>query len=33
VQTVDIALTLSKYLKIRPPSGATGMPLIEVLGR
>ena len=31
VQTVDIALTLSKYLKIKAPSGATGSPLMEVL--
>jgi predicted AlkP superfamily pyrophosphatase or phosphodiesterase len=31
VQTVDIALTLSKYLKIKAPSGATGAPLTEVL--
>ncbi|MCP4196978.1 MAG: alkaline phosphatase family protein [Proteobacteria bacterium] len=33
VQTVDIALTLSKYLKIKAPSGATGSPLAEVLDR
>ena len=33
VQTVDIALTLSKYLKIKAPSGATGNPLIEVLNQ
>jgi hypothetical protein len=32
VETVDIALTLSKYLRIKGPSGATGKPLIEVLG-
>ena len=31
VITVDIALTLSKYLKIKGPSGATGNPLTEVL--
>lgn len=31
VQTVDIALTLSKYLRIKAPSGATGSPLTEVL--
>ena len=31
VQTVDIALTLSKYMKIKAPSGATGDPLLEVL--
>jgi len=33
VQTVDIALTLSKYLKIKAPSGASGNPLTEVLDR
>ncbi|BBO74829.1 alkaline phosphatase family protein [Desulfosarcina widdelii] len=33
VQTVDIALTLSKYLRIKAPSGATGAPLIEVLSQ
>jgi predicted AlkP superfamily pyrophosphatase or phosphodiesterase len=33
VQTVDIALTLSKYLKIKAPSGATGSPLTEVLNQ
>lgn len=33
VQTVDIALTLSKYLKIKAPSGATGAPLSEVLSQ
>ncbi len=32
VQTVDIALTLSKYLNIKAPSGATGAVLSEVLG-
>lgn len=31
VQTVDIALTLSKYLNIKAPSGANGSPLTEVL--
>jgi len=31
VQTVDIALSLSKYLRIKAPSGATGAPLSEVL--
>jgi hypothetical protein len=30
---VDIALTLSKYLRIKAPSGATGAPLVEVLNR
>jgi len=33
VQTVDIALTLSMYLRIKAPSGATGAPLFEVLGQ
>jgi hypothetical protein len=33
VQTVDIALTLAKYLRIKAPSGATGAPLTEVLGQ
>jgi predicted AlkP superfamily pyrophosphatase or phosphodiesterase len=33
VQTVDIALTLSKYLRIKAPSGATGAPLTEVLSK
>jgi hypothetical protein len=32
IQTVDIALTLSKYLKIKGPSGATGKALPELLG-
>lgn len=31
VQTVDIALSLAKYLRIKAPSGATGSPLIELL--
>lgn len=31
VETVDIALTLSNYLKIKMPSGSSGRPLIEVL--
>jgi predicted AlkP superfamily pyrophosphatase or phosphodiesterase len=33
VQTVDIALTLAKYLRIKAPSGAAGTPLSEVLGQ
>ncbi len=33
VQTIDIALTLSKYLNIKAPSGASGKPLTEVLER
>jgi predicted AlkP superfamily pyrophosphatase or phosphodiesterase len=31
VETVDIALTLAKYMNIKAPSGATGAPLIDVL--
>jgi len=33
VQTVDIALTLARHLRIKAPSGATGAPLTEVLGQ
>jgi len=33
VQTVDVAVTLSAYLGIKPPSGAVGTPLLEVLGK
>jgi hypothetical protein len=32
VETVDVALTLSTYIRINAPSGATGAPLPEVLG-
>jgi predicted AlkP superfamily pyrophosphatase or phosphodiesterase len=31
VQTVDVAVTLSAYMGIKPPSGAVGLPLTEVL--
>ena len=31
VETVDVALTLSNYLKIKVPSGSSGRPLVEVL--
>lgn len=31
VQTVDIAVTLSTYMDIKPPSGSVGIPLTEVL--
>lgn len=31
VETVDLALTLSNYLKIKIPSGSSGKPLLEVL--
>ena len=33
VQTVDIAVTLSTYMDIKPPSGSVGIPLTEVLGK
>ena len=31
VQTVDVAVTLSTFLGIKPPSGSAGIPLKEVL--
>jgi len=31
VETVDVALTLSNYLKIKIPSAASGQPLVEIL--
>ena len=31
VETVDVALTLSNYLKIKIPSASSGQPLLEVL--
>ena len=31
VQTIDVAPTLSAFLDIKMPSGATGIPLVEVL--
>jgi predicted AlkP superfamily pyrophosphatase or phosphodiesterase len=31
VWTVDVAATLSSFVGIKPPSGATGVPLVEVL--
>ena len=31
VETVDVALTLSLYLRIKIPSGASGNALLEVL--
>ena len=31
IQTVDVAVTLTAYLGIKPPSGAAGRPLTEVL--
>ena len=30
VQTIDIAATMAAYLGIKPPSGSTGVPLVEV---
>lgn len=33
IYTVDIALTLSKILQTKPPSGASGQVLVEVLGQ
>jgi len=33
VQTVDVAVTLAAFLGIKPPSGSTGVPLVEVLAR
>jgi len=31
VQTIDVAVTLAAYMNLKPPSGATGVPLVEVL--
>ena len=31
VETVDVAATLSAYMKIKPPSGSVGRPLAEIL--
>jgi len=33
VLTVDVAPTLAALLDIKPPSGAAGVPLVEVFGR
>ena len=33
VQTVDVAVTLSTYMGIKPPSGSVGVPLLEVLDK
>ena len=33
VQTVDVAVTLSAFMGIKPPSGSVGVPLTEVLAR
>ncbi len=31
IHTIDVAATLAAYMGIKPPSGATGLPLTEVL--
>ncbi len=31
VATIDVAVTLAAYMEIKPPSGSTGIPLLEVL--
>lgn len=33
VQTIDVAVTLASYIGVKPPSGASGKPLVEVLER
>ena len=33
VQTVDVAVTLSAFMGIKPPSGSAGVPLTEVLAK
>ena len=33
VQTVDVAVTVSAYMGIKPPSGSAGVPLTEVLAK
>jgi len=33
VQTVDLAVTLSAFMGIKPPSGSAGVPLKEVVGQ
>jgi len=33
VHTVDVAVTLSAYMNIKPPSGSAGVPLTEVLAK
>ncbi len=33
VNTVDVATTLAAYLGVKPPSGSSGVPLVEVLER
>ena len=33
VQTVDVAVTLSAFMGIKPPSGSAGVPLEEVLAK
>jgi hypothetical protein len=31
VQTVDVAVSLSAFMSIKPPSGAVGSVLVEIL--
>ena len=33
VETIDVAATLSAYLRIKPPSGSVGIPLDEVISK
>ncbi len=33
VETIDVAVTVASYLGTKPPSGAVGLPLVEVLSR
>jgi predicted AlkP superfamily pyrophosphatase or phosphodiesterase len=33
VQTIDVAVTLSAFMDIKPPSGSSGVPLSEVLAK
>lgn len=33
VLTVDVAVTLSAYMSIKPPSGSAGVPLVEVVAQ
>ncbi len=33
VQTVDVAVTLSAFMGIKPPSGSAGVPLEEVVAK
>jgi len=31
IETVDLAPTIAAFLRIKPPSGSRGTPLVEVL--